>query len=111
MLFKIAMALLAAWAGWYLWVGPKRFRGGSVTGVSWRDEGKPSERPIEGGRARNISLEEAHARALLGVRDDASESEIRAAHRRLVAKVHPDHGGSTELTRQLNAARDLLLGR
>jgi hypothetical protein len=111
MLFKMAVAVVVAWAGWYLWVGPKRFRGGSVTGISSRDEAKPVERPIDGGRAYNQTLEQAQARLLLGVRDDASESEIRAAHRRLVAKTHPDHGGSTEATRRLNAARDLLLKR
>ncbi len=36
---------------------------------------------------------------------------VRAAHCRLVASVHPDRGGSAELARRVNAARDLLLGR
>jgi preprotein translocase subunit Sec63 len=49
------------------------------------------------------------ARTLLGVRDDANVEEIRAAHRRLIAKVHPDAGGSAGLASQLNAARDALL--
>ncbi len=35
---------------------------------------------------------------------------IRAAHPRLIAGVHPDRGGSAELARRVNAARDLLLG-
>lgn len=55
----------------------------------------------------NMSREEA--RRLLNVSPDASASEIRAAHRRLVARVHPDVGGSADLTRQVNAARDALL--
>src|SRR5688572_18483586 len=34
------------------------------------------------------------ARALLGVGPDASLDDIRNAHRRLIARVHPDAGGS-----------------
>ena len=50
------------------------------------------------------------ARRLLGVGGDAGLAEIRAAHRRLIAKVHPDAGGSTELANRVNAARDVLIG-
>ncbi|MEH3035495.1 MAG: J domain-containing protein [Sphingomonas adhaesiva] len=53
----------------------------------------------------------ATARGLLGVAKDADAATIRAAHRRLVADVHPDRGGSAEATRRANAARDLLLER
>jgi DnaJ homolog subfamily C member 19 len=49
------------------------------------------------------------ARAILGVGPDADADTIRAAHRRLVSAVHPDKGGSAELTRRINAARDALL--
>jgi hypothetical protein len=49
------------------------------------------------------------ARRLLGVADDASLAEIRAAHRRLIARVHPDTGGSAELARRVNLARDTLV--
>ncbi|MDE0879829.1 MAG: DnaJ domain-containing protein [Sphingomonas bacterium] len=52
---------------------------------------------------------EAEARAVLGVADDADADQIRAAHRRLAAQVHPDRGGSVDLARRVNAARDLLL--
>lgn len=49
------------------------------------------------------------ARALLGVGAEASLAEIRDAHRRLIAKVHPDTGGSAELAQRVNAARDALI--
>ena len=52
---------------------------------------------------------EAEACAVLGVAADADADTIRAAHRRLAAQVHPDRGGSVDLARRVNAARDLLL--
>ena len=51
----------------------------------------------------------ADARALLGVGDGASLAEIRDAHRRLIARVHPDTGGSAELANRVNVARDTLV--
>ena len=51
----------------------------------------------------------SEARALLGVPETASLSDIRDAHRRLIAKVHPDTGGSAELATRVNAARDALV--
>ena len=51
----------------------------------------------------------AEARALLGVGEQASLQEIREAHRRLIARVHPDTGGSAELATRVNAARDALI--
>jgi DnaJ family protein C protein 19 len=49
------------------------------------------------------------ARRLLGVEAAASRDEILAAHKRLVALVHPDRGGSNGQVHEANAARDLLL--
>lgn len=62
-------------------------------------------------KPKRLSMGEREARALLGVKANADADAIRAAHRRLVAAVHPDRGGSAELTRQLNVARDTLLKR
>ena len=49
------------------------------------------------------------ARKLLEVRPGASKQEIVEAHRRRLAVVHPDRGGSNEAVHQANAARDVLL--
>lgn len=54
---------------------------------------------------------EAQARALLGVDRSASRTAIVEAHRRLLARVHPDRGGTSEQVHAANAARDLLLSR
>lgn len=49
------------------------------------------------------------ARKLLAVRNNATREEILDAHRRLIAVVHPDRGGTNDQVHEANAARDLLL--
>ena len=51
------------------------------------------------------------ARAVLGVGRDASDADIRAAHRRLMKISHPDHGGTDYLATKINQAKDILLGK
>jgi DnaJ homolog subfamily C member 19 len=51
------------------------------------------------------------AAKLLDVAPDADPEAIVAAHKRLIAKVHPDAGGTAELAARINQARDVLLRR
>lgn len=51
----------------------------------------------------------AEAAKLLEVSPDADPETIVAAHKRLIARVHPDAGGSAALAAQVNRARDTLL--
>ena len=51
----------------------------------------------------------ADARALLDLDDAADARAVEQAHRRLIARVHPDVGGSKELAQRVNVARDTLL--
>lgn len=50
-----------------------------------------------------------NARKLLGVEHGANREQILAAHKRLIAMVHPDRGGSNAQVHEANDARDLLL--
>ena len=54
-----------------------------------------------------LSTEEALD--VLGLAQGASVTAIRAAHRRLMQLVHPDHGGTTYLAARINEAKDILL--
>ncbi|WP_316976258.1 DnaJ domain-containing protein [Shumkonia mesophila] len=60
--------------------------------------------PVPGGMSR----EEAYQ--VLGLEPGASDDDIKAAHHRLIANLHPDRGGSTYLAAKINQAKDVLLG-
>jgi hypothetical protein len=62
-------------------------------------------------QARDARKVEKRARALLGVAPDAGREAIIDAHRRLIAQVHPDRGGSSDAVFEANDARDVLLER
>jgi curved DNA-binding protein CbpA len=71
---------------------------GGLLWAAWRRRPRfPALMPVE------------DARRLLGVSEEANLAEIREAHRRLIARVHPDAGGSPELARRVNLARDTLV--
>ncbi|MBT3438031.1 MAG: DnaJ domain-containing protein [Oceanospirillaceae bacterium] len=54
------------------------------------------------------TMDAQQARQILGVDEDASNEEITDAHKRMMAKNHPDKGGSTYLASQINQAKDVL---
>ena len=56
------------------------------------------------------SMSRKDAAKLLGVSEDASEQEIRKAHRAMMKRVHPDAGGSDALAAQVQHAFEVLIG-
>ena len=62
------------------------------------------------GRAAAGAMSRQEALTVLGLGANASRQEIIDAHRRLMAKNHPDKGGSTYIAQQLNEAKRTLLG-
>lgn len=55
------------------------------------------------------SMTPEEAALILGVVRSASPEQVRDAHRRLMQRNHPDHGGSDYLAAKINQARDVLL--
>jgi hypothetical protein len=73
-------------------------------GADWR---QAQQAPPRGPRT---DMTRQEALAILGLQEGATDEEIRAAHRRLIVRMHPDAGGSAELAARINGAKDVLLG-
>lgn len=76
----------------------------------WRSHGGAASGEAPPASAPRGGMTRSEAARLLGVAEDADEGTIKAAHRRLMMKVHPDHGGTDELAARLNDAKRVLLG-
>ncbi|MCP4789538.1 MAG: hypothetical protein GY881_04800 [Gammaproteobacteria bacterium] len=60
-------------------------------------------------QATSGPMDVATARQILELAAGANKADILAAHKSMMAKNHPDKGGSTYLASQINQAKDLLL--
>ena len=74
--------------------------------AGWREADQDErQRRGSGAMSRREALE------VLGLAEGAGAAEIIRAHRTLMKKFHPDHGGSTTLAARVNQAKDVLMQR
>ena len=83
----IVVALIAGWIGYTLYQ---------------KQPPQLQPHPLERG------MDEAEARKILGVFENASEQEIHEAYKGLIKKLHPDTGGSQYLTALVIQAKNKL---
>ena len=80
----------------------------------WR---QTSESDANAGRSQTAhhrvtgAMSEDEAYEVLGLQKGATRDEITAAHRTLMKKLHPDHGGTTALAARVNEAKEILMRR
>ncbi len=77
----------------------------------WRDHVETDQAAGTRGPADAGTMTDEEAYQVLGLAPGAGDREIRAAHRRLMMRMHPDQGGSTFLAAKINQAKDRLLGK
>ena len=93
--------------------------GGGLFGIGWlkdrltnegfqdlSDDGDGSAPPS---RTQTTAMDREEALAVLALSGTPHRAAIIEAHRRMIAKAHPDMGGSDYLAAKINQARDVLL--
>lgn len=78
--------------------------------AGWREQADTGRKDRTQATA-NDHMDRAEAYRVLGLQPSAGRDEIQAAYRRLIQRVHPDQGGSSDLAARINQARDVLLRR
>jgi hypothetical protein len=77
--------------------------------AGWREAAQANGHAGSGGGSGAMTEQEAYQ--VLGLPEGADAEAIARAHRGLMKKLHPDHGGSTSLAARVNQAKDVLLRR
>ena len=80
--------------------------------AGWRAAAQNQRHPGRGRAGRRAgTMSEDEAYEVLGLHKGASDEEVARSHRSLMKKLHPDHGGSTDLAARVNEAKDVLMRR
>jgi hypothetical protein len=106
---RIGLALLGAAGAWGLLAGTVRPRLRSPQGEDRTGGGSADNQSRDFPRGPRAGMSRAEALEVLGLREGASNDEVRSAHRRLIVRSHPDKGGSDYLAAKINEAKDVLL--
>ena len=81
----------------------------------WRPAGQRDDDAAAGGNGAGQrfsgAMAEDEAYQILGLAKGASREEVTRAHRTLMKKFHPDHGGSTDIAARINEAKSVLMRR
>ena len=77
--------------------------------AQYRQQHAGQQEQARGAGAATGAMTRAQALAVLGLEANPTRQQVVDAHRRLMAKIHPDKGGSTFLAQQLNEAKRELL--
>ncbi|MEJ0095836.1 MAG: DnaJ domain-containing protein [Methylocella sp.] len=84
----------------------RRFSGWHPAGQGQGEAGAAEARRRSSGA---MSKDEAYE--VLGLQKGASREEVVRSHRSLMKKLHPDHGGTTDLAARVNEAKEVLMRR
>lgn len=78
---------------------------------AWREhaQGNAGAGNMGGGGGLDAAMSEEEAYQVLGLQPGADAEAVRLAHRSLMKKLHPDHGGSDYLAARINRAKDVIL--
>ncbi len=79
--------------------------------AGWREDFDAYQDARHDAAAQASAMTEQDAYQILGLAPGASTAEIHKAHRALMKRLHPDHGGSSFLAARVNQAKDFLLRR
>ena len=82
-------------------------------GSDWQNDGRDHRQDDNAGSrkpAPGNGMTRSEALSILELPADATDEDVRQAHRRLMKKAHPDQGGATWYAAKLNQAKDCLLG-